>query len=45
MSENELDSLMRQADMSRKEAVEESMDWSGEGKVVAPTFKMVVEEA
>ena len=28
MSENELDSLMRQADMSRKEAVEESMDWS-----------------
>ena len=33
MSENELDSLMRQADMSRKDAVEESMDWSGEGKV------------
>jgi len=33
MSENELDSLMRQADMARKDAVEESMDWSGEGKV------------
>ena len=33
MSENELNSLMRQADMARKDAVEESMDWSGEGKV------------
>ena len=28
MSENELDSLMRQADMSKKEEREESMDWS-----------------
>ena len=33
MSSNELDSLMRRADMARKEEREEGMDWSEEGRV------------